>query len=346
MGNDNNNICLIKFNDVTGRKIYSTYKVQKGSYFKLPKYYNKNTLYYLEKNSNLKYEQETIIKPDKNMNFNPITSDNNFTLNIPQVKILLIAGATRSGKSTLARNLLQALNIPKDYLVHLDLFFDPYKILENLFKDLISCIKTEDFQNFYRTNASEKDKEEINDFLSLKPQDFNMKKPEILGKYIAEKRPELMYDNWEQDESINWEDFNDTILETIIKAQNNKIKYIIIEGFRLLQERDPFQNTLIQPYKSFFLLINKATAQERRQRTKRMRPGEFENVCWPEYIKAHKYLYNYIMDNKDLTRFGELILIDGSIEEMLNTLLSNIESNINNRENNIKLLNKYNNLNI
>ena len=207
-----------------------------------------------------------------------------------KIEIIFIGGATRSGKSSLSKNLLKILNLQSDCLINCDRYFDIKKINDNYIENIISLIKSDDFSNYLNLNGTENDKQEINNYKKkvLEYSSFNI--PTFLINYMKKYKPLLLHSNWELDEVVDWVDLEDDIIQTISKIQKNNGKYLIVEGFRLLQERYPFKK--IFPDKIIFLCIGKELAKKRRETTKPMPPGQFDGYAWPEYIKAHKYLIN------------------------------------------------------
>ena len=202
-----------------------------------------------------------------------------------KIEIIFIGGATRSGKSSLSKNLTKFFNLPSYCLINCDHYFDLKKLSQNYVNNILSLIESNEFMNYLNLNGTENDKQEIE---NLKKNLNFITIPNFLYNYMKQYKPLLLHQNWELDEVIDWNSLENDINESISKIKNNNNKYLIVEGFRLLQERYPFKT--IFPDKIIFLCIGKELAKKRRELTKPMSPGQFDEYAWPEYLNAHKYL--------------------------------------------------------
>ena len=85
---------------------------------------------------------------------------------------------------------------------------------------------------------------------------FDITKSGPIYKYLQDFCPLLLYENWETDDATNWDLLGETIEDTLMKANEMKLNYVIIEGYRVLQHRNPFTKFKFKMHKSIFITVS------------------------------------------------------------------------------------------
>ena len=199
----------------------------------------------------------------------------------PNIIIVGIGGCSRSGKTTLTKELIDQFNnisnINSEFTkisssLHLDRYFNIKKIRNNI-------IKT-NFGNLYE----------------------NWEFPGALD-----------WDDFFSDIKKTIKEMNDKIKNS---SNPNKKGILFIEGFLLfspnlskINEQNDYLN-LFDYY--IYICLDKAIAKERRMTTKRVPEDYFDYILWPEHIKYCSEYINFLKFQKYYNK--NVLIIDGNKE--------------------------------
>ena len=257
------------------------------------------------------------------------------------VKVICVGGASRSGKGTMAWMLRNALSLPHWAVVHCDEFFDPIGIMNRYMDRLKQLALKEEFLKYIEDDTEEQKK--AREFASLPVGSVMI--PQKLRNYIDEHgRPNERWQNWEEPAAMNWEDCQQVIREAMARAAEEKVEYILVEGYTIMMKDWPMPQ--VPCTKAIFMCIDKETSRTRRARTKPVPEGYFEQLIWPEHIKAHRHLIPVMeaLTSKNVCESemkewidkhgGDVLILDGTgdIDRLTQQAISYIRDESKNRD--------------
>ena len=201
------------------------------------------------------------------------------------VKVICVGGASRSGKGTLAWMIKEALSLPHWAVVHCDAFFDVDGIMKRSLERLKQLAGKEEFLRYI-----EDDPEELENAKNFAEMPLgSVMIPMKLTRYAAEfGQPNERWENWEEPAAMDWGRCQRTVKEVIAHAAEQNVEHIIVEGYTIMMKDWPLPD--VHCSKAIFMCIDKETSSTRRSQTKPVPEGYFDQLIWPEHIKAHRHL--------------------------------------------------------